>query len=223
MDDARDAIIAGKADHGDLFSAGFQESGRGRIAGRKWDAALNENALMTFILSPGRIGSGFPLPLLAGWGLSEFLQVYAGIETRIKWPNDLIAGENKISGILCESCRSFFLAGIGMNVNQTEFPGEYRRPVSSLKLLTGRGWDTQKLISDFSIFLIDFLSKPPELSLFNQKLYKKGEQVSVLLGDPKSDDRVSGILQGIKPDGALLVKTEKGDFYPVYSGEIVFK
>ena len=65
-----------------------------------------------------------------------------GIETRIKWPNDIWAGDKKICGILIENILdadmvSSSIVGIGLNVNETSWPDELPNPVS-MRELTGK-------------------------------------------------------------------------------------
>ena len=56
----------------------------------------------------------------------------------IKWPNDILCGDRKLCGILCETAGDFIIAGIGINCLQTVFQGDYRRPPTSILLETGK-------------------------------------------------------------------------------------
>ena len=80
-------------------------------------------------------------------GICDYLHT-KGIEPWIKWPNDIWVGEKKICGILVEnSIRAgkidFSIVGVGLDLNQTDWPPELPNPVS-LKELTGREYDTHE-------------------------------------------------------------------------------
>lgn len=77
-----------------------------------------------------------------------------GVSPDIKWPNDLLLGGKKISGILTEASwqgegRSFVIVGTGINVNTRSFPEELRDIASSLYLETGKSWELERLASAF--------------------------------------------------------------------------
>lgn len=65
-------------------------------------------------------------------------------DTAIKWPNDLYWKRRKLGGILLESGRIWTIVGIGININQTQFPGQLPNPVS-LKQITGKDQDPKAL------------------------------------------------------------------------------
>ena len=67
-----------------------------------------------------------------------------GVEARIKWPNDIWVGERKICGILIENtlegaCIRESIVGIGLNLNETDWPADLPNPVS-LRELTGHNY-----------------------------------------------------------------------------------
>jgi BirA family biotin operon repressor/biotin-[acetyl-CoA-carboxylase] ligase len=88
------------------------------------------------------------LPLMASVAAAEALKEVAGIETELRWPNDLFASGRKIGGILCESsflgprCE-FAVVGIGVNVNPDAlgFPAEFSSRATSVRAILGRAMD----------------------------------------------------------------------------------
>ena len=85
------------------------------------------------------------------------------VSARIKWPNDIYVGDRKICGILIENILhgpevSSSIVGIGLNLNQTEFPPDLPNPVS-LSLLTGRSYDPVKELELFMRILADCAEK----------------------------------------------------------------
>ena len=130
-DDARDA----KYRHGDIVWAERQTAGRGQ-RGHTWTSAEGENLTFSVVVCPLflPVGEQFLLSEAVALALTDtFAQ--AGIETRIKWTNDIYAGDRKLVGILIEHSYSGptldrTVVGIGINVNQTQFDPALPNPVS---------------------------------------------------------------------------------------------
>ncbi len=154
----------GELDNMSVLAARCQTAGRGKDT-RKWLSAPGENLTFTLVLkyaeygSPVRTETGnaapcwpqFPascqmlLSAAAAAGVVNFLGEL-GISAWVKWPNDVYVGGNKICGILIEhrtagNVLKSSIIGIGLNLNQTEFPPELVNPVS-VASLTGRRLDT---------------------------------------------------------------------------------
>ena len=86
-------------------------------------------------------------------GICDYLHT-KGIEPWIKWPNDIWVGEKKICGILVENCIragmiDFSIVGVGLDLNQTDWPPELPNPVS-LKDMTGLSYDTHEELEQLS-------------------------------------------------------------------------
>jgi BirA family transcriptional regulator, biotin operon repressor / biotin---[acetyl-CoA-carboxylase] ligase len=128
--------------------ARLQTGGRGRFR-RQWfsDEGSLTASLLLFAGAPD-----FPRPSflvhLAGLALSRAVEQTAAIGTQIRWPNDVMVGEKKLAGILCEGRRSAVAVGIGLNVNQEQFPEDLPEAVS-LRMATGRQWDKLYLLENF--------------------------------------------------------------------------
>ncbi len=138
--------VAG-APEGVVLAAEEQTAGRGRM-GRSWLSP--PRAALTFSLlvrpdtvSPARRGW---LPLLAGVSVASAVRAAAGVDARLKWPNDVLVGPAKLGGILAEAVGNAVVVGIGLNVS-TE-PGELpppgptgggALPATSLRVLAAAG------------------------------------------------------------------------------------
>lgn len=103
-----------------VISTDFQTQGRGRLD-RSWEAEPGSSVMASILLRPkfqdsSRIGW---LPLVAALAISETLEAF-GITSKVKWPNDVLIGEKKVSGILAEASEdlSFVVIGFGINVSQ---------------------------------------------------------------------------------------------------------
>ncbi len=153
----------GGGEHGRTFVADAQTAGRGQ-RGRSWYSSMGSGLLFSSIvrgpgLTPDRLGW---VALCAGWACAEALQEEAGVEIRLKWPNDLVVlgavprtPWRKLGGLLVESRVTehlrvdYAVVGVGLNVNQQqeELPQDARTPPASLRLLAGRAFDRRALLS----------------------------------------------------------------------------
>lgn len=140
-------------DYGKPFvavSAEKQSAGRGR-RGHQWYSP--EGNLFLTITLPG-IDTRYTVTagVAARAAISEILP---SEEPLIKWPNDILVAGRKIAGILCESRSSITAVGIGVNVNQTEWPEDLVSKAVSLKLISGSHYK----ISDVSDLIIESMGK----------------------------------------------------------------
>ena len=138
MDDAKVLAAQGASD-GTAIYADYQRSGRCRVEGRVWESAAGENLLCTVILRRKAV-PGFTLRvgLAAARAFDGFLP--EGLHTAIKWPNDVLLGGKKLSGILCEASGDVIEVGTGFNLGQRSFPSEREARATSLSLaLAGSG------------------------------------------------------------------------------------
>lgn len=131
-----------------IIVAGNQTKGRGRFR-RHWfsDTGSLSASLLLFTNVPD-----FPHPSfivhLAGLALSRAVEQTTGVVTQIRWPNDVIAGDKKLGGILCEGRNGAVAVGIGLNLNQELLPEDLPDAVS-LRMATGKEWDKFCLLENF--------------------------------------------------------------------------
>jgi len=133
------------APEGTLVVSDAQSAGRGRL-GRRWASPPGKNIYASVILRPEFPPSKAPLvTLAASVALCRAINSYAGLEARIKWPNDILADGRKLAGILTEMSSEpdrvrHVVIGMGVNVNSR--PGDLPRDVAgtatSIIKLTGR-------------------------------------------------------------------------------------
>ena len=227
--DAREGV------HGDVFTADYQTAGRGRLD-HKWLSPPGTNLMMSVVLSveglaPEQVAT---LPLVVGLAVTWALN---GQEARspgwgagsgerascpfaiLKWPNDVLVGGKKIAGILCERNGDNVIAGIGVNVGQTEFPIEILERATSLAL-NGRDARSPGEVRDTILDELDklygiwresgFAAVYSEIAAVD---FLKGREIAVRQTDDDSAP-VSGVSNGIMPDGSLDVGGVK-----VYAGE----
>jgi len=150
------AIAADGAPDCSVVIADSQAAGRGR-RGRPWHDEPGASLLVSIVLRPrvpaARLAT---LSLTAGVALAEALERAAGLDARLKWPNDVLVGGRKLAGILLESRLGVAPAGgsavvalgIGVNLTQRTFPVELRDRATSVRLAGGRDVDRDGLLTE---------------------------------------------------------------------------
>ncbi len=132
------------ANEGTVVITDHQTAGKGQ-RGNTWDAEPCQNLTFSLILRPGflPVNKQFYLNIVICLGLKDYLKDKTPETIYIKWPNDILVRERKISGILIENQLkgtqiSNSIAGIGFNLNQKMFPSA---AAISLSQVTGEGLD----------------------------------------------------------------------------------
>ena len=135
---------------GSMVMTEFQTSGRGQ-AGNSWYSGKGENLLFSFLLYPRFIQAKdqFIISRIVSLAIIRVLQQYTENIT-IKWPNDIYWNDKKIAGILIENSLmgqhiEYTIVGIGLNVNEDDFPTHLPNPVS-VKQITGDVFDREILL-----------------------------------------------------------------------------
>lgn len=209
-------LDARQGKHGDVYTAGFQISGRGRLD-HKWQSPPDTNLMMSVVLSV----DGLPaeqvvtLPLVVGISVCEGL---SKVSPMLKWPNDVLVEGKKLAGILCERHGDDVIVGIGINVLQDSFPIDIAARATSLKLLTGAGE-----IVDVRDAVLRHLGENYRewhdngFGGFYERIqaldWLRGRMLSVRQTDGDVSP-ICGVSSGIMPDGTLDVGGVK-----VYAGE----
>jgi BirA family biotin operon repressor/biotin-[acetyl-CoA-carboxylase] ligase len=218
------------APEGALVITEPQTAGRGRL-GRAWDDAPGQNLLLSVVIRPALPPHQLGLVTLAGGvAVAEAITEWtAPLEPRIKWPNDVLLGGRKCCGMLLESSLGpdrFVVLGIGLNVNQTEFPPPLAERATSLRLETGRLIPRTALLKHLLTQLehwTDSLADDGGASVreaFVTWMVGRGERVTVRLTD--EGPPVEGVIEGVDEAGALRFRT--GDTVrALHAGEVTFR
>ncbi len=135
LDSTNTQASTGKYHHGDIVLAHWQSNGRGQ-RGNTWSSNAGENLMFSLVIEPSHIKvyQQYHTSIMAALAASDALSE-VGADCRLKWPNDLYVGDNKIGGILIEHCSmgeylSRSIIGVGINVLQDKFPQELPNPTS---------------------------------------------------------------------------------------------
>ena len=214
--------------HGTLYVAGSQSAGRGR-RGRSWESPAGESIYMSLLLRPELPPVKAPmLTLVMALAVARAIREQTGAEALIKWPNDIVVQGRKICGILTEMSTemtwiNYVVIGIGINVNQNEFPEELKDCASSLKMETGRRFRRSHLIAavmeHFEMYYEQFLQEGSLAGFrkeYNELLVNKDRQVKIL----EPGNHYEAYALGINDTGELIVEKEDGSVQNIFAGEV---
>ena len=233
---ARDLASKG-VKNGSVVIADCQEKGRGRN-GKFWTSPCGCNIYMSIILRPKftpETAQG--MTILAAVSVADAIVEVASLQPQIKWPNDVLIGSKKVSGILTEMSTQnmtieYMVVGIGMNVNITEkdMDDNIKNIATSLLIesektngstaLIDRNRLIASILNKFDKYYEMFLSTglSSVLGYYQKYFAMMGKTIEINV----KDRRVEGQVVGIDSKGALLLKTGENELEKIVSGEIYF-
>jgi BirA family biotin operon repressor/biotin-[acetyl-CoA-carboxylase] ligase len=141
-------LLAEDDPEGAVVVADEQTEGRGRL-GRSWFAPAGTSLLCSILLRPEVDPARLPeLSIVAGRACAEAIAEVAGVDPKVKFPNDVLVRGRKVAGILAEASDGRVVLGIGVNVAQEpgQLPPDARTPATSLLVETGREVDRGELL-----------------------------------------------------------------------------
>ena len=205
---------------GAVFVAEEQTAGRGR-GGHRWESDSSKGIYCSAVLRPHLAPADVLLiSLAAGLAVWEAVHEVTGIEADLRWPNDVLCSDAKVCGILIEMHAEatrvqHIVAGMGLNVNQREFPPELLPIATSLRLESGRDWSRVELAAallksldrEYRAFVADLgVARRDVLRRFElHSSYVRGRAVQV-----DEDGGYHGTTVGLDARGFLQVQTEAG-------------
>lgn len=215
------------APHGSVFVAEEQTGGKGRL-GRVWKSPPKTGLWFSILLrpkaSPEQVTN---LTLFSGLAVAKAIRALTGCDAKIKWPNDVVIGSQKVCGILTEMAAEmesveYVIPGIGVNVNTEDFPEEIAWKATSLFLSTGKKWP-RALVLQAILKELELLLQRQETSGTRSVLDEYRENC-VTIGRPVSTQRgnirLSGIAEDITDEGELVVRQSNGSLLVINSGEV---
>lgn len=212
--------------------AGEQTAGRGR-RDRVWHSSPGDGLYLSVLLRPATTSAKAPakiplLSLMTAVAVAETVRERGVRGVDIKWPNDVLVNERKLSGVLIESGstgagETRVIVGIGVNLNHPSFPEELGQTATSMKIELGQA----VAVDEFRNQLLSRLGSWYEhwkrgedtaiLGRWRQlSSYACGQRIIVTL----DHEQFTGETAGLNDDGALLVRTADGGWRTVLSGEV---
>jgi BirA family biotin operon repressor/biotin-[acetyl-CoA-carboxylase] ligase len=214
-------LAAAGAPHGTIVIADEQTAGVGRL-GRSWtsppEVGIYCSLLLRLALPPDKL----PIAsLLLGLSVAEAIQKTTALICDLRWPNDVLINDKKACGILTQLVDSCVVAGIGINVNQTEFAPALRTPATSLFLETGLRQPREGLLIalleaiDSFCHVLETEGVAAIVRTFSAvSSYVSGRQVTV------EDNGQQGVTAGLDEHGFLMLRTPDGRLQRLSAGGV---
>lgn len=208
-----------------VVTAEHQTAGRGQ-RGNTWNSNAGENLLFSLLVRPGEtleVSRQFLLSQAVALSIHDAMKCY-GVDTRLKWPNDIYAGNRKLAGILLELDYSGAfveqaIIGIGLNVNQENFPPMDRKPVS-MKMLREHDF----ILDDVLATILDLFEHYYTELRFGNREAIATEYKKLLLGMNEQytfidkNGHFDAVIQDVESDGHLILRRNDGS-----TGRYAFK
>ena len=215
---------------GSVWAALHQSAGRGQ-RGNSWQSAEGENLTFSILFKPDFIlaQEQFVISAAVAIGITNYL-ISKGIEAKIKWPNDIYVADKKICGILIENFIggdgvSSSICGIGLNLNQLDFPPQLPNPTSVLIEREGRGGECCEKFSleeELELLLNEIFAQyeaakreklangnfNPIYKNYHSKLYRLNQFHTFV--ETATNQRVTAKIIGITEQACLLLQYPDG-------------
>ncbi len=219
MDEA-ELLVSQGAPEGSLVLAGVQTKGRGRL-GRVWESPVG-GIYGTLIVRPEY------LPLQEFWTMQWRLIISIvravreiGVDASIKWPNDLLVGSKKLTGVIAETRSSggfveWGLLGFGINCNN-----QVPEVGVSLGSLLGTPIDRKALIRGILTHFQEVRGLSIEELTQQWRSYTStlGRKVTIDMG---GGNTLEGVAKEVFSDGSLVVVDSQGEEHRCYSGDCLY-
>ena len=209
-------IHEGLASDGMLYLAHHQWAGKGQ-RGKIWMSEPGQNLMMSLVIKPSPLNltQQFLFSAAVALAILDLLKGFQNKNWKIKWPNDIYWSDRKAGGLLIESVVTgqiwdWAVVGIGMNLNQSFFPGEIPNAIS-LNQITGARYEPVAIARELVPRIrerISILHKTPDqtLRVLNDSLYKKDQVITL----KKNGELFVSVLKAVDSTGLLI--TENGSF-----------
>jgi BirA family biotin operon repressor/biotin-[acetyl-CoA-carboxylase] ligase len=210
--------------NGSLVTCEEQTTGRGRL-GRRWES--KKGMCMSIVIIPEiELSQISKITQVCAAAVAKALEELE-IDSHIKWPNDIFLNGKKICGILTEMKTEkdkypYVVVGIGMNVNNDNFPEEIKDIASSLYMETGNIFEKSliaaKILNNFEQLYNEFIKGnfKESLNICREKSYVIGKNINLI----ENNFVRKATAVDIGSEGELVVITEDGNTEKIISGEV---
>jgi BirA family biotin operon repressor/biotin-[acetyl-CoA-carboxylase] ligase len=208
------------APEGSVFLAEEQTAGRGR-GGHSWTSPPSTGVYCSVVLRPALTpADALLLSLMAGLSVKWAVEQVSGVSADLRWPNDLMIGNKKFCGILTEMNAEitrvrYAVIGVGINVNQWEFPPELDEIATSLRIAAGGEQSRVKLTAALLQSLDrEYRALQADVKTARADIFRRFEQASSYARGKHvhvdEDGGYDGVTAGLDQRGFLLVDTATG-------------
>jgi BirA family biotin operon repressor/biotin-[acetyl-CoA-carboxylase] ligase len=225
QDLARELAQAGAAE-GTVIVAGRQTAGQGRL-GRYWVSPAGGLYLTVVLRPPAEHLKA--LVMVAALAVARAIERLAGLETSLKWPNDVLVAGRKIAGILSESELmgqnvSYALVGIGVNVN-TDMAAYTETAPLATSVMTELGQQVSRealaagILNEFEALYLAALAGEPIDKEWRARLGTLGKKVQVRFGERVEE----GLAEDVDRDGNLILRRADGSRLAIAAGDVTLQ
>lgn len=213
------ALATQGAAHGVVVAAEQQTAGRGR-RGSTWVSPPGAGLYVSIIVRPA-LQAQSPKPqapfslltLAAGVAVREGIAAASGLQSELKWPNDLVVGKRKLAGILAEGIgigtpEQAVIVGVGVNLQPAAYPPDVAARATSIEGELGRAVDRDAVLASILEALSARLAALDQNAGDILQAWRTASPSAV--GTRVDWDGHRGVTSGIDEDGALLVTTASG-------------
>jgi BirA family biotin operon repressor/biotin-[acetyl-CoA-carboxylase] ligase len=225
-------IASDKKENGTIIIAEKQTAGRGRLD-RKWTSPKGGIWFSLIIHPKFDVSNSTLIPILSAVALSKSIKSILGVETEVKWPNDITMNGKKVAGILVDASFQannidYLILGIGINFDidakklekrLSKTPNFYG--INSLRKKDDKT-PPKLLLKEFLLQLEKNLSQLDNggKSKIIKEWTKRASGIGKKITINTTNGKISGISQGIDNDGALRLKT-KTETKRIFVGDVV--
>jgi BirA family biotin operon repressor/biotin-[acetyl-CoA-carboxylase] ligase len=215
---------------GTVIMAENQYAGRGQQQ-NGWHAEPGKNLTFSMLLKPHflQVIDQFDLIRVISLGVFDALEPLLGDKLKIKWPNDIYYGDQKLGGMLIENLVQGgqiknSIIGIGLNVNQDNFPSELSN-ATSIKQILHADYDLKTLLSEICRHIEAWylnLKAGQTMAVrkaYLSRLYWLNEKRRFKTQNVVS---LTGVITDVRDNGLLVVKNNKGEELEFSLKEIEF-
>ena len=200
--------LIAKGQEPDFIYAGYQTAGRGQT-GNSWESEKGKNLICSILLPPNK--NLYFLNIAVSVAILRLFDE----PLTIKWPNDIYWKDKKLAGILLENAIignevKYTIAGIGLNVNQTEFVSDAPNPVS-LKQISGKEYAIDSLMLDLLEAVHTVLNEPEEAvwSEYKAHLYRREGYWPFADQNGTFEAQIEDVL----PSGEIVLRDKNGQLH----------
>ena len=220
--EAQRLIDEGCLDHTAVVSQ-EQTNGMGRL-GRRWHSESGQGLYLSFVLRVELPLAQMPgLTLALGLAAKRTIEEIAELDCDLRWPNDVLVAGRKVCGILTQLHAGAVVAGIGINLNQRDFPMEIEAIATSLDREGASNFSREDLL----VRLLDYVEEYTQLycrdgrdivyrAFRMNSTYAQGKRVMV----EQEGQTLRGVTDGLDADGFLLLRTDEGQRVTILAGGV---
>ena len=193
--------------------AKYQSAGQGQ-RGSNWQSEKGKNLIISILKKniKTKVQNQFEINMRVSMAVLITLKTFGIPNLSLKWPNDILSENKKISGVLIQLLTkkqkiNQAIIGIGINVNQTHFNNLLQ--ATSMKSILGTAFDIEVLATELMAQLKHYFEVPNTdklMSEYESVLFKKNKPSTFV---NKKGVSFMGIILGVSKSGMLRVQSEK--------------